>query len=101
MTTKIILRVRPDVHRHLGEWKKRAEEIPNPELRKQALMSIETKTFHCEGGSIYALLAGDRYHEDSSSLIRPSVIILTTYAIAAHPLIPTIFVPSTNQCLMP
>jgi len=63
MTTKIILRVRPDVHRHLRDWKKRAEEIPDPELRKQALMSIETKAFHCEGGSIYALLAGDHYHE--------------------------------------
>ncbi|HUH65263.1 MAG TPA: tetraprenyl-beta-curcumene synthase family protein [Syntrophales bacterium] len=63
MTTKIILRVRPDVHRGLAEWKKRAGEIPDPELRKQALMSIETKTFHCEGGSIYALLAGERYDE--------------------------------------
>ena len=61
MTTKIILQVRPDVHRYLKEWKKRAEEIPDPELRKQALMSIETKDFHCEGGAIYALLAGNRY----------------------------------------
>lgn len=50
MTTKIILHVRPDVHRYLQEWKKRAENIPDPELRRQALMSIETKAFHCEGG---------------------------------------------------
>ena len=63
MTTKIILQVRPDVHRLLREWKNRAEEIPDPELRKQALMSIETKAFHCEGGAIYALLAGDHYDE--------------------------------------
>lgn len=63
MTTKIILQVRPDVHRCLQEWKKRAQKIPDPELRKQAIMSIETKDFHCEGGAIYALLAGDRYHE--------------------------------------
>ena len=63
MTTKIILRVLPDVHRYLTEWKRQAEKIPDPELRKQALMSIETKAFHCEGGSIYALLAGDHYHE--------------------------------------
>ncbi len=69
MTTKIILRVRPDVHRHLGKWEKRATEIPDPELRKQALMSIETKTFHCEGGSIYALLAGDRYHEAARFIV--------------------------------
>jgi tetraprenyl-beta-curcumene synthase len=63
MTTRIILQVRPDVHRYLGEWKRRAENIPDAELRRQALMSIETKAFHCEGGAIYALLAGARYDE--------------------------------------
>ena len=63
MTTKIILQVRPDVRRHLQEWKTRAEKIPDPELRRQALMSIETKDFHCEGGAVYALLAGDHYDE--------------------------------------
>jgi len=60
---KIIFKVRPDVHRYLGEWKQMAEAIPDAELRKQALMSIETKTFHCEGGAIYALLAGNHYGE--------------------------------------
>jgi tetraprenyl-beta-curcumene synthase len=60
---KIILQVQPDVHRYLGEWKQMAETIPNPELQKQALLSIETKTFHCEGGAIYALLAGNHYLE--------------------------------------
>jgi tetraprenyl-beta-curcumene synthase len=42
---------------------KRAAGIPDPELRKQALASIAAKTFHCEGGSIYGLLAGDQYPE--------------------------------------
>ena len=60
---KIILKVQPDVHRYLGAWKQMAETIPDAELRKQALMSIETKTFHCEGGAIYALLAGNHYRE--------------------------------------
>jgi len=50
--------VLPAVHRSLSAWKERARAIPDPELRKQALMSIETKTFHCEGGAIYGLLAG-------------------------------------------
>lgn len=63
MITKIMLQVRPDVQRYLGKWKQHAESIPDPELRRQALMSIETKTFHCEGGAIYALLAGPHYHE--------------------------------------
>jgi tetraprenyl-beta-curcumene synthase len=63
MAIKIILKVQPDVHRYLGEWKQMAETIPDAELRKQALLSIETKTFHCEGGAIYALLAGNHYLE--------------------------------------
>jgi tetraprenyl-beta-curcumene synthase len=49
--------VLPMVHCYLNEWKERANQIPNPELRKQALLSIETKKFHCEGGAIYGLLA--------------------------------------------
>lgn len=63
MTTKIILRVRPDVHKHLMQLKQMAGNIPDQELRRQALTSIETKTFHCEGGAIYALLAKDNYHD--------------------------------------
>ncbi|WP_334109285.1 tetraprenyl-beta-curcumene synthase family protein [Anoxybacillus sp.] len=51
-------RVFPLVHRELSVWKKRAKAIPNEELRKQALASIATKTFHCEGGAILSLLSG-------------------------------------------
>jgi tetraprenyl-beta-curcumene synthase len=61
MTSRIFLQVRPLVHRHLGAWAEKARQIPDPELRRQALMSIRSKTFHCEGGSIYGLLAGDHY----------------------------------------
>lgn len=63
MVTKIMLQVRPDVQRHLGQWKQRALQITDPELRKQALMSIETKSFHCDGGAIFALLAGTHYQD--------------------------------------
>ncbi|MCE7791465.1 tetraprenyl-beta-curcumene synthase family protein [Salipaludibacillus sp. CUR1] len=51
----------PAVHEFLDEWRKRAETIPNSELRTQAIMSIESKAFHCEGGAIYALLAGSHF----------------------------------------
>lgn len=54
---KIYRDVLPRVRKYLKLWKNEAEKIPNFELRKQALLSIETKTFHCEGGSIYGLLA--------------------------------------------
>ncbi|MBD2249279.1 DUF2600 family protein, partial [Nostoc sp. FACHB-888] len=60
-STMLMLRIYydviPRVHKHLEFWKKKAELIPNVELRKQALLSINTKAFHCEGGSIYGLLA--------------------------------------------
>ncbi|WP_226582432.1 tetraprenyl-beta-curcumene synthase family protein [Halobacillus litoralis] len=49
----------PNVHKELEYWTSRAKSIPDKELRTQALSSIQDKTFHCEGGSIYALLAGE------------------------------------------
>ncbi len=55
--------VLPCVHRYLNGWKEKARKIPDPELRGQALASIETKTFHCEGGAVLALLADDRWKE--------------------------------------
>jgi tetraprenyl-beta-curcumene synthase len=63
LTPKIFLEVRQYVHKYLGEWRRQAAAIPSPELRKQALASIAAKTFHCEGGSIYALLADDNLPE--------------------------------------
>lgn len=60
---KVYREVFPIVHRELAIWKKKAEEIPNEELRKQALASIHSKTFHCEGGSILALLAEEKMEE--------------------------------------
>nr|WP_246594277.1 tetraprenyl-beta-curcumene synthase family protein [Evansella tamaricis] len=54
---QIYKKVLPKVHEYLREWRKKAKEIPNPELRTQALASIDSKTFHCEGGSIYGILA--------------------------------------------
>ncbi|MTH54478.1 DUF2600 family protein [Bacillus mangrovi] len=60
---KVYKQVFPIVHEHLAEWKKKAEAIPNEELRSQALASIESKAFHCEGGSILAILAGPKMKE--------------------------------------
>lgn len=59
----------PVVHKELSKWKKKAEAIPNQELRKQALASIETKQFHCEGGGIYALLAEPEQRDRVSQFI--------------------------------
>lgn len=63
MMLHIYKHVLPRVHYYLGQWRKRAEAIPDPELRTQALMSIDTKTFHCEGGSILALLSDGKVEE--------------------------------------
>lgn len=60
---KIYKKIIPVVHGELNSWQERAANIPNTELRTQALASICNKTFHCEGGSIYALLAGDTRKE--------------------------------------
>ncbi|NEU31051.1 tetraprenyl-beta-curcumene synthase family protein [bacterium LRH843] len=54
---KIHKEVIPDTHQFLNEWREKAGGIPNYELREQALASIKDKTFHCEGGAVYGLLA--------------------------------------------
>lgn len=60
---RIYKQVLPKVHEFLEGWKERATSIPDPELRKQALASIESKTFHCEGGAIYGLLGKEKMDE--------------------------------------
>lgn len=57
LMSKVYREVLPAIHKRLAYWKQRAEQIPNEELRRQALASIAGKQFHCEGGGIYALLA--------------------------------------------
>ena len=61
-----ILHVLPAVEQELRGWRNRAMAIPEPELRSQALASIEKKRFHCQGGSIYALYTRDA----AQSLVR-------------------------------
>ncbi|HWO75712.1 MAG TPA: tetraprenyl-beta-curcumene synthase family protein [Bacillus sp. (in: firmicutes)] len=57
----VFKRVFPIVNEELSYWYERAKQIPNDELRKQAIASIEKKTFHCEGGSILSLLGEADY----------------------------------------
>lgn len=63
LMNQVYRKIMPNVHRELAIWKEKAASIPNEELRKQALASIEHKTFHCEGGSILALLALEKKEE--------------------------------------
>ncbi|WP_078555567.1 tetraprenyl-beta-curcumene synthase family protein [Bacillus alkalicellulosilyticus] len=65
----IYRKVVPDVHHLLRKWKEKASVIPNEELRNQALMSIETKTFHCVGGGIYGLLAKEQFDNVLSFIV--------------------------------
>jgi len=56
-------KIAPQVNRELNQWTKIAASIPDKELRTQALASLDKKAFHCYGGSIYALLAKDKWKE--------------------------------------
>ena len=55
MITRFISQVFPLVSRELDHWIAKAEQIPDWELRVQALASIRAKKFHAQGGSVYAL----------------------------------------------
>ncbi len=61
LINKSLFKVQPRVMKELRQWRRLALAIPDPEIRRQALLSIDTKAFHCQGGAILGLLAGDDY----------------------------------------
>jgi tetraprenyl-beta-curcumene synthase len=44
----------PGVREQLAYWRTRAERMPDEELRTQAIASMTSKQFHCQGGAVYA-----------------------------------------------
>ncbi|MFC4778613.1 tetraprenyl-beta-curcumene synthase family protein [Paenibacillus sp. GCM10023252] len=65
--------VLPEVNRELAALRERAESIPDDELRTQALSSMDTKKFHCQGGGIYAAANLSQRH-----LLIPLIVALQT-----------------------
>ncbi|WP_018923932.1 tetraprenyl-beta-curcumene synthase family protein [Salsuginibacillus kocurii] len=57
---QIYRQVLPQVRTELAAWEKIATQIPDEELRNQALASLKDKRFHCEGGAVYGLLARNK-----------------------------------------
>ncbi|HZK84102.1 MAG TPA: tetraprenyl-beta-curcumene synthase family protein [Desulfosporosinus sp.] len=55
---QFVTHIFPIVKQELSGWQKMAAHSPDTCLRQQALDSIRTKAFHCQGGSIYALYPG-------------------------------------------
>lgn len=55
MIIRFLSQVFPLVAKELEHWLAKAEQIPDRELRVQALASIRLKKFHAQGGSVYAL----------------------------------------------
>ncbi|WP_018921797.1 tetraprenyl-beta-curcumene synthase family protein [Salsuginibacillus kocurii] len=54
---KMNKRIIPEVHKEIERWKEQAVNIPDPLFKEQAMHCLTEKTFHCEGGGSYALLA--------------------------------------------
>ena len=57
-TARYIAQVFPRVRQELNRWHRQAKLSPEALPREQALLSIEHKSFHCLGGSVYALYPG-------------------------------------------
>ncbi|MBP3949832.1 tetraprenyl-beta-curcumene synthase family protein [Bacillus suaedae] len=69
----IYRQVLPTVHTHFDKWKVRATQIPNSELRSQAMDALEKKEFHCEGGGVFGL-AAERFDELIQFIIAYQII---------------------------
>jgi tetraprenyl-beta-curcumene synthase len=48
------------VEREVAQWEERARGIASPELRQDALASLDAKRFHCQGGAVYCLATARR-----------------------------------------
>lgn len=55
LVCKFVNTVFPEVDKQLEHWIGHCEKVSNDILRTQALASINSKKFHAQGGSIYAL----------------------------------------------
>lgn len=51
---RVFRHVKPLMEKEYAAWYLQAGQIPDDELRKQALASMDTKKFHCQGGVVYA-----------------------------------------------
>jgi len=56
-----LTRVLPKVSREINQWELKASNCQDYEIKKQALRSLQSKRFHAQGGSFFAL-----YHPDYS-----------------------------------
>lgn len=66
---KFVCDVFPIVDEKLEVYLEMAKNIPNNELSRQAVSSIKTKKFHCQGGGIYALYPGVCKHDMISFIV--------------------------------
>ena len=66
---KIYKHIFPAVKSEWSNWKALAEQIPDPELRQQALDVYEKKYFHCEAGGVISMLAGDQSEKVISFIV--------------------------------
>lgn len=60
MLLRYIFTIIPKVQVLLRKWEKEALKCTDENLRCQALASLKSKAFHCQGGSVFALLVSDR-----------------------------------------
>ncbi|MBB3108232.1 tetraprenyl-beta-curcumene synthase [Paenibacillus phyllosphaerae] len=65
--------VLPEVRTELNRLRQLAEAIPDDELRTQALASMNSKEFHCQGGGVYAAANLSQRH-----ILIPLIVALQT-----------------------
>lgn len=62
------------VSKSLERWEQKAHTIPDPHLRAQALSSIASKRFHCQGGASYAVPCGNLTGEVIEAIVAVQTI---------------------------
>lgn len=73
MMKRVYRHVLPEVRAQLALWRQAAEQIPDEELRRQAIASMTDKEFHCIGGAVYAAA-----NPESRHVLVPLIVALQT-----------------------
>lgn len=66
---RYIVLVLPAVRCQLSRWQHRAKNCNDPVLKQQACSSISRKTFHCQGGAVFAATQARYYRKILITLI--------------------------------
>ncbi|HEX5853172.1 MAG TPA: DUF2600 family protein [Solirubrobacteraceae bacterium] len=71
--------------REVEHWRRRATAIPDPEIREEALMALDSKRFNAEGAALFAVLPPRRDESLLRLLVAFQILLDFLDSLSEHP----------------